>query len=48
MKYIGVALLIAPGISLLTLGQAFILVRLAYGARKTNEKEMFVLPDTDH
>lgn len=47
MKYIGVALLIAAGFVLLTLGLAFLLFRLAFGARKTTEKEMFVLPDTD-
>ena len=47
VKYIGVALLIAAGFALLTLGLAFLLFRLAFGARKTTEKEMFVLPDTD-
>lgn len=47
MKYIGIALLIAAGFALLTLGLAFLLFRLAFGARKTTEKEMFVLPDTD-
>ena len=47
MKYIGIALLIAAGFVLLTLGLAFLLFRLAFGARKTTEKEMFVLPDTD-
>ena len=47
VKYIGVALLIAAGFVLLTLGLAFLLFRLAFGARKTTEKEMFVLPDTD-
>lgn len=44
MKYIGIALLIAAGFALLTLGLAFLLFRLAFGARKTTEKEMFVLP----
>ena len=43
MKYIGVALLIAAGFALLTLGLAFLLFRLAFGARKTTEKEMFAL-----
>ena len=47
VKYIGIALLIAAGFVLLTLGLAFLLFRLAFGARKTTEKEMFVLPDTD-
>lgn len=47
VKYIGIALLIAAGFALLTLGLAFLLFRLAFGARKTTEKEMFVLPDTD-
>ena len=47
VKYIGIALLIAAGFVLLTLGLVFLLFRLAFGARKTTEKEMFVLPDTD-
>ena len=47
VKYIGIALLIAAGFVLLTLGLAFLLFRLAFGAQKTTEKEMFVLPDTD-
>ena len=47
VKYIGIALLIAAGFVLLTLGLAFLLFQLAFGARKTTEKEMFVLPDTD-
>lgn len=47
VKYIGIALLIAAGFVLLTLGLAILLFRLAFGARKTTEKEMFVLPDTD-
>lgn len=44
VKYIGIALLIAAGFVLLTLGLAFLLFRLAFGAQKTTEKEMFVLP----
>ena len=43
VKYIGIALLIAAGFVLLTLGLAFLLFQLAFGARKTTEKEMFAL-----